>query len=517
MKRMENIILSVFESNTVEIENLNEGFFPVSPALAYLTLKRNTLKKLRKAGIDVDTSVSDDANRVKAKALIVKEKLRAGVGITTGKGDGATVYKLTPKQLEVLSELQEKYGSVITDDVMRFRTNVLAPYQLIKRMVKNNKQITSKDKLGMTHAQFKSSVESGKKKIEKRGEAYDGKSDDMQRKIVDLGKAIDNLKEILEDFQDKGEVREHIINRILKQYHLDYSEFENVSLEDLKRTFNELSKNNKQIKAFLNKEEDDDDAKDLKSALDTQDLVKRNIELRKGAKTKERKRLEARKDRDKITDKELGESVESEKYGFLFKGGKFNIALGKYMLRKEVISQIRDMDDDATNKMYITIVRELIDSAIERKAKMSKGKSGLRSTIEFNEIERKIFRPRPSSGKEYSGDLKDYVQVIKDEDFSDPKYIKRDPKLIAAEKKVEAEVKRFERSLKKQMEPEDFARLKKMRLINNLITVKEMSNPDKLFKSPKEIEKMDSDANTRKTIDAPKENDKGNDEEKETE
>ena len=75
MKRLENIILNVFESDTVEIENLNEGFFPVSPALAFLTLKRKTLKNLRKAGVDVDTSVVDDARRDKAKALIVKEKL----------------------------------------------------------------------------------------------------------------------------------------------------------------------------------------------------------------------------------------------------------------------------------------------------------------------------------------------------------------------------------------------------------------------------------------------------------
>lgn len=485
---IENIIFGVFESDTVKVNNLNEGFLPLNPTLAFLTLKRNSLGKLRTAGKDVDDALDNDVKRIKSKGALAKEKIRAGAGKTSGKGDGATVYKLTPKQLEILSEIHEKYGDDLVDDVMLFRKNILAPYQLIKRMVKNNKTITAKDKFGMTHAQFTAGVESGKKKIEKRGGYFD-KEDTDQSRINELDKSIEALRELEGDFKNDKIIKEYIVNKVLKFYHLDHSEFEGTSFEDLKRTFSELRKNNRVIQSYLDPKSKVE-IKDTSSALAAQDIVKRNIALRKGIVSKERQRKEKAKainDIEESINEELNTEGDKKKFDFLMKGTKFNSALGKYMLRRDIVKEIHSDSNNRAKKMYVFIVREMIKDAIERRKKMATTKAGSRTKIEFTDVERRIYKERKSVGKEYSGNLNDYVQIIKDEDFGNPKYIKRPPKLVAAEQKIEAEIKRFERALKKELDPEDYKKLKQFRLINNLITVKELQSPDKLFKSPSEI------------------------------
>lgn len=484
----EDIVLNTFETEGVIIENLNEGFFPLSPTLAFLTLKRNMLGKLHKAGKKAEDEVTNTGRNIKSKGLIAKEKARAGLGMNSGVGDDATVYKLTKQQKEVLSEIYEKYGNEIIDDVIEFRKNVLAPYQLIKRIVKNNKIVTAKDKFGMTHAQYKAAVESGKKKIEKRG----GYHEDMkvsQQKIDELSKSIDALRELEKDFDKTGKLKESIVNRVLKNYNLTGSDFEGVSLENLKKTTAEIRRNTVGIQKLLDK--DDLEFDDLKKGSD---LIKRNIELRKGAIRKERQSSERGKNPD-----DLKEEFNDGGFPELKRSGNFNAALGKYLLRSELRDELSNKSNPRLNKIYKTVIREMIKEATERHSRLIKQQAGKQGEVEFNSIERKIFKVKGSVGSEYTGNIGDYVQVIKDSDFSDPKYIKRPPKLIAAEKKVEAEIKRFERSLKSKLDKEDYDKLKKYRLINNLITVKEMKSPEKLFKSPNEIGKGETDSEETKS------------------
>jgi len=68
-----------------------------------------------------------------------------------------------------------------------------------------------------------------------------------------------------------------------------------------------------------------------------------------------------------------------------------------------------------------------------------------------------------------------------------PQYIERSPKLKDAEQKIENEIRRFERKLQKIISSEDYAELKKYRVINNLISVKELKDPTALFKSSEQI------------------------------
>lgn len=478
----EDIVFDIFESDDVVIETLYEGFLPITPALAYLTFKRNMLGKLHKAGKNVDAAVDDAARGVKSKGLIAREKARASVGKTSGKGDDATVYKLTKQQKEVLSQVYEKYGDEIIDDIMTFRKEILAPYQLIKRMVKDNKIVTAKDKFGMTHAQYKAAVESGKKKIEKRG-SYFGDTKGKQLKIEELSNSIDNLRDLLTDFKKTGQLKESIVNKVLKNYNLAGSDFENISLEDLKKTYDELRKNSKIIKTLRSK-----DLTEPETQQQAQDIVKRNIEVRKGIISKE---SQAAKEKEKVNEEERYDVDQTSINSFpeFKKNGKFNAAFAKYMLRRSIINQLKVGSNPRLKKMYESMIKEMIDEARDRHSRLIKSKAKDSGRVEFNDIESKIFKLRGSQGSEYSGNVDDYVVTIKDEDFSDPKYIKRPPKVVKAEKDIEAAIKRFERSLKSQLDKEDYDKLKRYRLINNLITVKEMKSPDKLFKTPNEIRK----------------------------
>jgi hypothetical protein len=111
----------------------------------------------------------------------------------------------------------------------------------------------------------------------------------------------------------------------------------------------------------------------------------------------------------------------------------------------------------------------------------------LRKGTEFTDTEKKIWGKRPGI-KHSSEKEEDYYQKVKEEDFlSRPIVIERSESLIKAEQKIENEIKKFENSMKTIMDPEDFNKLKKYRLIGNLISIKELKNSEDLFKSKEEL------------------------------
>ena len=130
---------------------------------------------------------------------------------------------------------------------------------------------------------------------------------------------------------------------------------------------------------------------------------------------------------------------------------------------------------------------------LDKKAKESAEKEkldslvGSKKSIDFNEKEAKIWKRKPGTS-EASNNIKDYHQAIKEEDFLE-RYIniERSDELKKAEQEIENEIKRFERKLGKIVSKEDLVKLKKYRLINNLISIRELESPEKLFKSSEEI------------------------------
>jgi len=480
----ENIVLEVFASGDVELTNLDEGSFPLNSTLAYFTLKRNALNKLKNIGgiSDKVKKVKKDAKDIKAKGMMAKEQARAEAGLTGGKGENATSYKLTKEQLEVLSQINEKYGKAIIDEVMTFRKNILAPYQIIKRLVKNNKIITSKDKFGMTHSQYRAAIESGMKKILKRGDVFFEKNENSQNILDNLSSSIDALRELKKDFIGTGRLRESLVNRVLKTYDLGNSDFEE-SLEDLRKTYDELKKNEKLVAGYLVKPSRVGD-----NPFSAQELIKRNIDLRKGIIKQEREsNVNANLP---VVESFLKEEADFTSSELFKKNSKFNVALGKYMLRRDIINDLKVEGNNRFKKTYISIIDKMVDQAIERRNEILNKKIKQKSSLEFNEIERKIYKIRPNVKLQYSNKPSDYALAIVDDDFTDPEYVQRPPALIKAEENIEAEIKRFERFLQKELDKEDYDKLKKYRLINNLISVSELSEPDKLFKTPEELRAM---------------------------
>lgn len=492
MAYLEDIIFNELATEDIEDVSLAEGAFTMSPVLAYYTLKRNALKKLKSVGEPISKA---KARNLKGKALQGREKLRADLDFEGGKNKDATVYKLTKQQKEALSQIYEKHGPEMVKEIMKFRKDVLAPYQVIKRTVKNNKMLTSKETLGMTKEQFNSAVESGRRKIEARGNRFE-KFEELKEKSDKQERSIQDLEQVRAGIKTNKRIPPTILERILKEYDLGQKEFNDYSMNDLKKAYFEITKNVEKLGEI----DADDDGDTLDKAKDINKIVQQNVDYRKGriAKAAARKRMEVKKAEagydDEDRDDKLGESYLYEykidltkNKNFRLSNGGFNSALGLYFLRRQIMDQLKpDKPNSAYRETYVKIVDKLISDAKDRKKTISAKMIKNKSNTEFNERERKIWELRPSVKTE-TGEVKDYIQKLKVEDFFNPKHFKKSNKLIKAEKDIEAGIKRFERSLKKTVTPEEFATLKKYRLINNLVTVGELSNPDKLFKSPDEL------------------------------
>jgi hypothetical protein len=500
MANLEDIIFNELETEDIKDVNIVEGVFMLNPALAFLTLKRNTLKKLKNIEDATTGKAKKKAKEMKGKALAGREKIKHDLQLD-GKSDDSTSFKLTKEQKNTLSEINEKYGKELTDDILKFRKEILAPYQVIKRNVKNNKMLTSKETFGMTKEQFKSALESGRRKIEARGSRFE-KFDNFKDRAERQEKALNDLKEIKKNIDSNRTIPPSILDRILQEYDLGKKEFKDYSMNDLKKAYFEIIKN---VDAVTDLDADDD-IDDFEKTKQINKLIQRNIDLRKGriAKQDMAKRMEVKAAEQGYTDSDRNDYNESVLYesdltknkNFRLSNGGFNSALGLYFLRRNIMNQLKPEKKNSIYKQtYRRIVDELIQQAEDSKKKTLAKTVKNKTKTEFNDLERKIWELRPSV-KTQSGNLEDYVQKLKEEDFFNPKYFKKSDKLIKAEKDIEAGIKRFERSLKKKISKEDYAKLKKYRLINNLITVGELKSPDKLFKSPEEINKEAKDKNT---------------------
>jgi len=136
MKSFIDIVLDEFSTND-EIQ-LAEGLYTTTPFLAYTAFKRKFFNSIKNSVTYVPKKVSKKARDIKAGVEKEKETLRARVGKTTGE----TVYKLTKEQIDFLAEVQDKYGSKLIRELLKYRRNVIAPYQLIKRNVKKSSIIS---------------------------------------------------------------------------------------------------------------------------------------------------------------------------------------------------------------------------------------------------------------------------------------------------------------------------------------------------------------------------------------
>ncbi|MFW6281359.1 MAG: hypothetical protein ACOC1O_01015, partial [bacterium] len=112
MNDFDKILFNIFESDeTIDLDYLSEGLVPVNPMLAFYTFKKDSLNKLRNIGKSMKSAIDREARKIKSKAAIAKEKIRADLEINSGKGDDGTVYELTREQKDALSDVYKKYGN----------------------------------------------------------------------------------------------------------------------------------------------------------------------------------------------------------------------------------------------------------------------------------------------------------------------------------------------------------------------------------------------------------------------
>ena len=474
MPNFSDTVISVLKTQKVLVDDqtIEEGvFFPISPLLAYASFKKRVFTNFKNSKIfkvlNKPKELNNKIKELKGNALIAKEKLRAKSGKNSGSGDDASLYKLTPEQVEVMADIINKYGKELAVEINHFRVNVLAPYQLIKRIIRKNKSLTSTDITGMTKEEFNSSLESGRRKIGRRGEFFN-KSQDLQNKLRDLDADVQRLQTEKTKLATGKDLDSGILEKVYASYKVGESNFGGHSLDALKKTHEELTRNY----SSLNKYRID---KTSMSPAEVLDMLQKQRQLReKGIDTSTK-------------DKEKKEGEVKEKKG------SFAAAFSLYMLRRTIRESFKKtVDSNVYVKTYEKIIDDLIKDIRERRAVISKQFVELRKTIDFNDKENKIWQKHPSAPSEYTSDESHYYQKVKEEDFESPKYYERPEELQAAEREIENEIKRFERKLATIISAEDLARLKKYRLINNIITVSELKDPDELFKTQAELQAMKS-------------------------
>lgn len=464
-----NKALMTEDITLTEEELLSEGvFFKVSPFTAFSAFKQKAFNSLiNSKSFLVSSKVAKSVNPLNAVAgvKIGVEKLKSKLG-DKGKEKNDTVYKLQPEQRRAMAEIYNKYGKELVEEIEMFRSNVLAPYQLIKRTIKQNRILSSKEVNGMSKEEYLSARESGRKKIEKRGKiGSDSKASEEQ--INNVNDALKKAKDLYDSFDSSkgGDFSNDSVEKMLRIYGAGNDNLQGYSLDELKQTYDAIIRNKAMIAKKMKNYEDSE------TKVDILKLLRDNRILReKGASALAPKAKEDNK-----------EEVEKKK-------GTFNVAFSNYMLRDEIKKAFKsEMGGEIYKATYRNILKENIKNISDKREEVLSSFIKLQKNIEFTKNEEKVWGKSPINVQKYSGNIKDYYQKIRDEDFKEPIYIEKTKSVIKAENEIENEIKRFERKLAKIVEPEDLTKLKKYRLINNLIVVSEMKNPESLFKTREEI------------------------------
>lgn len=489
-----DILNETFDTNdSIEIE---EGVFLTNPFLAYSVLKKKVVENPKNKIYDVKDNISKSIKNkeleAKKTAILSKEKLtKKALGKSGFSGDD-TVYKLTKEQKETMAEMYEKYGDELIKQIMEFRDKVLSPYSVIKRQVKKASTVSSLDVMGITKKEADKLVSSAKKKIEQRGSLSEDYEElkKTSRKIDGTVKALKKIKEDVE----KGEINEGILRRLYKKLELNNTDFEGYSKQDLNLAYNTLEKSKKVISSELEKiKKDGYDADEEK-----REKILKHIKDSRAA----------RAGRVDLLRRNKYQFYYKPKYQFYYndkddeskgsgKTKRFNTALAKYSLRRSIKDKILKGKGHYII-MYKEIINELLEAERKKREELIKKLDKLTKDLSLTKEEKVVVEPK-AGGSWKSDEWNDFVVKYDPEDFKKAnKKIKKSKKLSKAEQEIENEIKRFERSLKKIVSEEDFQKLKKYRLINNLISVRELKSPNKLFKSSSEIEKMEGEDDSSK-------------------
>lgn len=461
-------------SSTEEIYILDEGLFSVSPAIAMFAFKDNVLGKIKSTAEKISHPVSSAIGAVATAG----EKMKAKTTGQSGNKDNDTVYKLTKEQKEVMAYIYKKYGPVMVNKIQDFRTNILPPYNIIKRNLAKNKSLSNKEIFGMTKEDYYKYRESGRKKIEKKG-TYFKDAKDLNSKQIEAREALEEARKKLEDFKSGKliDLTATNIEKIFDEAGIGRKKLNGWTDSELEKTSTEIIKVMNLLK---------NPKKELNGLIRTAGRSNTSNDAR----YQSRESLELRL-------KNLQEKgvsyADNKKTDDGNHHGSFKDAFAIYMTRREVIKQIRDNSLSSDyKKFYEKVLKDAINAAQKIYDEKFENYASLKGTIELNQYEKKIWKLK-SLGTEYSGDINDWYLNIKPEDFIETKYYGKSDKVIAAEKEMDKILKQFERDLKKEMSEEDVALCKRYRLFNNLLTVKEFRDSKNMFKGVPSTKKISTE------------------------
>lgn len=486
--------------NFLDLLYENEGI-NISPFSLFSIGKRSLFKKAK--GLKPSLKpIKKPLGIAKRKFDIAKEKYNVNHKGESGIGENGILYDLTDEQLDVMAYIYKKYGKEMFDEIKKFRKNILAPYEVIKRDVKKSSRLTAKELYGLTKEEFLQAYESGRKKIENRGNKYINKSKELRGKIDKYNSDIERIEKMREDFEKNGELDINALEKMFNKLGAGLNQF-GAKLEDsnaktyteakMKSVFKKFEEALERIKKTGSEEEQEALQKkidDINRSLRTDNEKDRMIAtLKRKSFAKEAESI------SKFADVLSSPKEKGKNYRTIFQDEEFTSVLGTYLFRQNVMDKLANIaKKEGENEFYYYFYMKVIEEFLKKKEtlKMDKVKDleGLDDDLEFNENEKKIFKLKFGAPK-HSDNINDYKQKIKIEDFPDASYlpVKRDPELTKALDKMEREVKKFEKKITDLLDDEDVALLKKYRLINNLIKIKELDDPETLFKSEDEVER----------------------------
>ena len=417
------------------------------------------------------------------------EKIKAKAGIKSGKGENATIYKLSKEQKDFLKEIRAKYGSSIENLIKTFRIKIAAPYQIARRASADYSKSTSLTRYGMTKDEYMRAYESGRNKIlrmNKKDEAFNSSKLDFESKK----NALNELRKTISNFESGSNlvINSNMIEKLLSTKGLDRESF-NWSMADLESAYNKIKK----YKEILNNPDPKRDEEGNEVFYDyrggrriprTRKYITEYIEdIKKygyaGTKLQERTR---------------------EREAALKKSGNWEEAFNRYMLRKEII---KDFEKNFSRNEYISVYKKILQDEL-RKAEQNFDESkntfmNILPRHTLNDKEKKIWKLKPT-GVINSGDINDWYLAIKPEDFG-TKTVKKPREIERAEYEIKAATKNFESELSKILDEEEMAKLKELRLIDNFISVKvsKEDNFEKDVLSRKEKKEGEEENKDKKT------------------
>jgi hypothetical protein len=249
-----------------------------------------------------------------------------------------------------------------------------------------------------------------------------------------------------QSFQHGGKPSYHVANKVYQAFGAGSDDLEGYNRDELRKSYNTIVGGAKHIGNILGKE--NITSSDFKKG---REIISKTSAARQKSKTSF----------SNLTDLKEYQSIR----------GNYRLALDRYFFSRSVWNELTQGGNlNVFKKTYLSI----IDDMIEKTDNLRKKKLGQfiekRKSSDLTKREKKIL-----SGK-----------VKEDQFLEKPIKFERSPELKKLVRETENMVRREQRKIKGKMEKEDWDRLKKYRLVNDLISVKELKNPSELFKDKSE-------------------------------